>query len=222
MENKITVLLLLTLLTSCIFNNNKMLSRREKEIQELRQGIIDQSWKIIQEEGWQSLSIRKIADAINYSVPVIYKHFENKEAIVEYFSKEGFSKLATDLDASKNIAKDQIDHLRQIALAYWKFASENTQYYRIMFGLGIPACETINSSEEMKASSKIMLDAVDSVLTASNNSQADRHLKLKTFWSMLHGFIAIDLLSNQKIAELPPPTVLDAVEGFIYTLQKQN
>jgi AcrR family transcriptional regulator len=199
-----------------------MLSRREKEIQELRIAIIDQSWKIIQEEGWQSLSIRKIADAINYSVPVIYKHFENKEAIVEYFSKEGFSKLADTLQSVKEITISQAEQLRQVALAYWKFASENTQYYRIMFGLGIPACETINSSEEMKASSKIMLDAIDSVLTASNNKLADRHLKLKTFWSMLHGFIAIDLLSNHEITKLPPATVLDAVEGFIYTLQKQN
>jgi hypothetical protein len=41
------------------------LSRREREIQELRSSIIDQSWKIIIEEGWQALSIRKIADAID-------------------------------------------------------------------------------------------------------------------------------------------------------------
>lgn len=199
-----------------------MISRREKEIQELRQAIIDQSWKIIQDEGWQSLSIRKIADAINYSVPVIYKHFENKEAIVEYFSKEGFKKLADALLIAKKNASKNSEQIQQIALAYWKFASENTQHYRIMFGLGIPACETINSSEEMKASSGLMLDAIDNVLVAHNNESVDRHLKLKTFWSMLHGFIAIDLLSNHEITELPPPTVLDAVEGFIYTLQKQN
>lgn len=199
-----------------------MLTRREKEIHELRQAIIDQSWKIIQEEGWQALSIRKIADAIHYSVPVIYKHFENKEAIVEYFSKEGFCKLANVLRESTSTETSPIEKLEQIALAYWKFASENTAYYRIMFGLGIPACETINSSDEMKASSSIMLEAIENVLIQNNNEKVDRHLKLKTFWSMLHGFIAIDLLSNQQITKLPPPTVLDAVEGFIYTLNKHK
>lgn len=214
---------MLTLLTNCILNNRQMISRREKEIQTLRQDIINQSWKIIQEEGWQSLSIRKIADAINYSVPVIYKHFENKEAIVEYFSKEGFSKLANQLEEARSNGTNDIEELHQIALAYWNFASENTQYYRIMFGLGIPACETINSSEEMKASSSIMLDAIDRILAQyESNPIVDRHLKLKTFWSILHGFISIDLLSNNKIAKLPPPTVIDAVEGFIYTLQKKN
>lgn len=199
-----------------------MLTRREKEIQELRQAIIDQSWKIIDEEGWQSLSIRKIADAINYSVPVIYKHFENKEAIVEYFSKEGFNKLAHVLKASVTTEVAPTEQLQQIALGYWQFASENTPYYRIMFGLGIPPCETINSSDEMKASSSIMLHAIENVLKDNQNQTVDRHLKLKTFWSMLHGFIAIDLLSNQQITKIPPPTVLDAVEGFIYTLKKQN
>ena len=197
-----------------------MLSRREKEIIEIRTAIIDQSWKIIQEDGWQSLSIRKIAEAINYSVPVIYKHFENKEAIVEYFSKEGFKKLAESLKESKRKSTDSNQEIRGIALAYWKFASENTAYYRIMFGLGIPPCETINSSQEMKASSDIMYEAIDKVLTSYHNQHIDRYLKLKTFWSMLHGFIAIDLLSNHEITTLPPATVLDAIEGFIYTLQK--
>lgn len=65
-------------------------ARREREIQELRSKIITQSWKIITEDGWQALSIRKIADAIEYSAPVIYKHFESKEAIIEYFSKSAY------------------------------------------------------------------------------------------------------------------------------------
>ena len=199
-----------------------MQSRREKEILELRSAIIGQSWKIIQDEGWQCLSIRKIADAINYSVPVIYKHFENKEAIVEYFSKEGFLKLADVLQLAHSKEINSIASLQEIALAYWKFASENTSHYRIMFGLGIPACETINSSEEMKASSNIMLDAIKNILNESNNTHVDIHLKLKTFWSILHGFIAIDLLSNHTIEQLPPPTVVDAVDGFIYTLQKKD
>lgn len=199
-----------------------MLSRREKEILEQRQAIIDESWKIIQEEGWQALSIRKIAEAINYSVPIIYKHFENKEAIVEYFSKEGFKLLSKELKDSLSENSSAEDNLRNIALAYWHFASNHTKYYRIMFGLGIPACETINSSEEMKSSSNQMLNAIDKVLIHHKNTAVDKHLKLKTFWSMLHGFIAIDLLSNHKISNTPPLTLIDAVEGFIYTLQKNN
>ena len=54
--------------------------RRLREKEKVRAAILDTAWNMVKEEGWQSLSIRKIADAIEYSVPVIYDHFENKEA----------------------------------------------------------------------------------------------------------------------------------------------
>lgn len=196
--------------------------RRDREIQEQRNKIITQSWKIITDEGWQALSIRKIADAIEYSVPVIYKHFENKEAIIEYFSKEGFNILSTKI---KLIVKDDLDPsqiLRTIAYTYWQFASEYVQHYRIMFGLGIPACETINSSVEMQETSNYMFHAIEEVLAESQNESADKFLKLKTFWSTLHGFVAIALLSNNTIPSQPTATLMDAVEGFIFTLKNNK
>ena len=54
--------------------------RKLRQKEEMKSSILDAAWKLVQQDGWQSLSIRKIADAIEYSVPVIYYHFENKEA----------------------------------------------------------------------------------------------------------------------------------------------
>lgn len=205
-----------------MFGHMNTISRRDREIQELRSNIITQSWKIIIDEGWQALSIRKIADAIEYSVPVIYKYFENKEAIIEHFSKEGFQILSLEIS---NVIKNEADatqRLQSIAYAYWSFASNYTQHYRIMFGLGIPACETINSSAEMKETSNYMLRAIELVLEESENTAADKILKLKTFWSTLHGFVAIALLSNKTISPQPTATLTDAVAGFIFTLKNKK
>lgn len=195
------------------------LTRREREIQELRNKIIEQSWIIIANEGWQALSIRKIADAIEYSVPIIYRHFENKEAILAHFSKEGYLMLGNHI--ASTVSKELPGHTRikAIAKAYWEFAVENSHHYRIMFGLGLPACETIDSTEEMKLISNYMLEAITETLDLAQNTNADKYLKLKTFWSMLHGFIAIELLSNTEICNTVPNTVHDAVDGFIFTLQ---
>lgn len=195
------------------------LTRREREIQELRTKIIDQSWLIIVNEGLQALSIRKIADAIEYSVPIIYKHFENKEAILAHFSKEGYTLLSERIGSALENQEKGAQKIKTIAKTYWEFAVENTSHYRIMFGLGIPACETINSSLEMKLTSSYILEAITETLTIAGNQTADYHLKLKTLWSMLHGFIAIALLSNQEITKKLPNTMQDAVEGFIFTLQ---
>lgn len=205
-----------------MFKHMSTVSRRDRELQELRNKIITQSWKIITDEGWQALSIRKIAEAIEYSIPVIYKHFENKEAIIEYFSKEGFRILSTEIATVIENKPDATQRLETIAYAYWRFASNYTQHYRVMFGLGIPACETINSSTEMQETSNFMLRTIAQVLEESNNINADKLLKLKTFWSTLHGFVAIALLSNKTISPQPTATLTDAVAGFIFTLKNKK
>jgi AcrR family transcriptional regulator len=76
--------------------NGKMgiTERRLRQKEEVRASILSTAWQMVREEGWQSLSLRKIADAIEYSVPVIYDHFENKEAIMLEFAKEGFQLLS--------------------------------------------------------------------------------------------------------------------------------
>lgn len=198
------------------------LSRREREIKELRSSIIEQSWKIIVEEGWQALSIRKIAEAIEYSIPVIYKHFENKEAILEHFSKEGFQILSENIRAALDGINDASEQLRMIAATYWGFASGYTAHYRIMFGLGIPHCEAIQSHTEMKETSDYMLNAIAHILDSAGNGKVDRHNTLKAFWSTLHGFIAIELLSKDSISEKVPSLVPDMVDGLIFTLKNNK
>lgn len=200
----------------------EQLTRREREIQELRERIISESWKIIVEEGWQALSIRKIADAIEYSVPVIYKHFENKEAILEHFTREGYQILAAHIrEQIRDIAAPDT-RLRTIGKAYWGFAAQHTPHYRIMFGLGIPHCEAIQSHTQMKETSDYMLDAIAQILDNAGNEKADRYNMLKAFWSTLHGFIAIELLSKDTISEEVPSLVKDMVDGLIFTLNNNK
>ena len=64
--------------------------RKQRQKGEVKASILQAAWQLVEKEGWQALSIRKIADAIEYSVPVIYDHFANKEAILYEFVKDGF------------------------------------------------------------------------------------------------------------------------------------
>ena len=67
--------------------------RKKRQNEEMRKAILEASWKLVVNNGWQALSIRKIADAIEYSAPVIYDHFANKEAILLELTRHGFQKL---------------------------------------------------------------------------------------------------------------------------------
>src|SRR5690606_41581868 len=96
-----------------------IVERRIREKEAMRANILSTAWQIVKEDGWQSLSIRKIADAIQYSVPVIYDYFENKEAILLEFGKQGFERVIAKLTAAKASSTDPAEQLKAIADAYW-------------------------------------------------------------------------------------------------------
>ena len=121
--------------------------RRYRQKEELRGLILDTAWKHIQEEGVQALSIRKVADAIEYSVPVIYSHFDSKEALIGEFVRRGFRLLTEKAKDARDAHERPCAQLDAIALAYWEFAAHNVEYYQLMFGLGIPSCDEARTIE---------------------------------------------------------------------------
>ncbi len=189
--------------------------RKQRQLEEVRATILKQSWQIVEEEGWQALSIRKIADAIEYSTPVIYKHFESKDAIIEEFTKEGYALLAEKLKKATEQHNTPAQQLLAISHAYWEFAFHHAKHYQIMFGLGIPTCEMIHSIDEMKNASDVISSSIKRAIETGNSPDADSYLKSRTFWSILHGMVAIEMLSAQGNPNKTRRTLDDAVEGFI-------
>lgn len=64
---------MLTLLGKIIMGVHE---RRQREKESVRANILQAAFNLAKTEGWASLSMRKIADAIEYSAPVVYDHFE--------------------------------------------------------------------------------------------------------------------------------------------------
>src|SRR5258705_3256567 len=118
-----------------------IVERKLRQKEEVKASILTASWQLVEKEGWQALSIRKIADAIEYSVPVIYDHFENKEAILFEFGKEGFRMLAKKIREAKEKKTDPAEQLKLMANAFWGFASRHKEYYLLMYGQGMMGCE---------------------------------------------------------------------------------
>lgn len=196
--------------------------RRLRQKEEVRSRILATAWQLVKEEGWQSLSIRKIADAIEYSVPVIYDHFENKEAILLEFGKEGFSLLAKRLQQAKKKSEDPREQLRLMADAYWNFAFRNKEYYQLMFGIGIACCETEKCIPEESVFRELVMAPIKALLTKNKNKkEINACLKYHTFWSVMHGLISIKMMSYSEVAdELNKMVLDDAIEGFIKNLEQ--
>ena len=103
------------------------------------------------------MSIRRIADAIEYSVPAIYDHFENKEAILVEFGKEGFRLLTKKIQEAKEKIDDPAEQLRLIANAYRDFACKHKEHYQLMYGPGMQGCEVERCFSEKAIFGKLVM-----------------------------------------------------------------
>ena len=190
--------------------------RKQRQREEVRASILTAAWQIVETEGWQSLSIRKIADAIEYSAPVIYDHFENKEAIMLEFTKRGFALLNQDLESAQSRFSHPDQQVEAMAYAYWNFAFQNKEYYQLMYGLGMPGCETVKQISELQQFSNLLLEPLRNLIAKSANPQVDPFLKLHTLWSTLHGLISINMMGGEsRNNELNNMVLADFIKGFI-------
>jgi AcrR family transcriptional regulator len=196
-----------------------IIERKLRHKQDVRASILQAAWQLVEQEGWSALSIRKIADAIEYSIPVIYSHFENKDAILLEFSREGFRRLATQLQTAKEEHENPGQQLMAMAQAYWDFAFGNQEYYQLMFGLGIPACDTVKKVAEMKLFSDVIIPVLQKAVAASSHPETSHMLKFHTYWSILHGLVSIQMIGKNNADDPIQQMVLeDAIGGFIKAL----
>ncbi|PPL00367.1 transcriptional regulator, TetR family [Parapedobacter indicus] len=192
--------------------------RKQRQLEQVRSAILAQSWQIVEEEGWDALSIRRIADAIEYSTPVVYKHFESKEAIRSAFSQEGYALLASRLHQAKRTHDRPTDQLMALSQAYWAFAEEHPKHYQIMYGLGIPTCEMVRETQEIMEVSTVFHGTIEAAIQESKQPNADVHLKAMTFWSILHGLVAMGMIAGPGDPQTAKRILEDATAGFIKAL----
>ena len=193
--------------------------RRLREKEKVRESIIATAWQMAKEEGWESLSIRKIADAIEYSIPVIYDHFENKEALLIEFVYEGFRLLTQKIRQAKEKHTEPVEEIKAMANAYWNFALKNKEYYRLMYGVGMASCDGSKCTGNTDRFDSMMMESISAVISKNKKPGVNACLKYHTLWSILHGLLSIKIMGSSPVdGELNKMVLDDAIEGFIKNL----
>lgn len=196
------------------------IEERQKHKDQLRESILETARIMVLQEGWQSVSIRKIADSIGYSLPMVYKFFENKDAILEEFVKQGFGMLGELMRAIQIQHEQPEEQLKAMASAYFEFAFSNRAYYEMMFGLGMPSCERAKAIPELASFSCTIISSIKKISTDAD--EANIKLKYHTLFSILHGITSINMVNITATSNQMQLMVLnDAVEGFIRNINSQ-
>ncbi|KAA0992811.1 TetR/AcrR family transcriptional regulator [Dyadobacter aurulentus] len=194
--------------------------RKIRQKENMRTNILAVALRLVKEEGWQSLSIRKIADAIEYSVPVIYDHFANKEDILYELSLDGFRLLERILEKNKRNIRDPRELLKAHAESYWNFAFKNPEYYQLMYGLGMPCSGSGKVKPELNCFRNHIGEAIEKIVTEKKSTDDETCFKIHAFWSVLHGLISIMMMRCSDIDDstMNKKVMDDTVEAFIKNL----
>jgi AcrR family transcriptional regulator len=160
--------------------------RKSRQRAERESRIIAAARVIAERDGWDAVTVRRLADEIEYSQPVLYSHFENRDAIVGAVAVEGFEEFTVALREAARGASGERDALERVAVAYLDFASSRPALYEAMFVL--PTDLRFAEAEtrpELRA-------AYDALATVVAPFCVDVELVTETFWAALHGLAELE------------------------------
>src|SRR5689334_6819112 len=107
--------------------------RRERERAARRALILHTARRLAEAEGWDGVTTRRLSTEIEYSQPILYKHFKGMEEIADAIAIDGFGELAEAMRAARSGAETADDALTRVAHAYLDFATDNPAVYDAMF-----------------------------------------------------------------------------------------
>jgi AcrR family transcriptional regulator len=162
--------------------------RKSRERAERERRIVTTAREIAARDGWAAVTMRRLADEIEYSQPVLYSHFANREAIVAAVAVEGFGELATALRNAVKPSSDGEQALRSVAGAYLAFARAHPALYEAMFTMptGLRFADDQTRPELRDA-----FAALAAVVTPSAIGD-ETATKTETFWATLHGLAELE------------------------------
>ncbi|MGM7422288.1 TetR/AcrR family transcriptional regulator [Cellulosimicrobium sp. CpK407] len=162
--------------------------REEREAQ-----IVAAARVLAEEQGWEAVTTRRLADAIGYSQPVLYGHFpEGRSQIVTAVALVGFQELAVALSAARpapGAGRSGEDRVRALVLAYLDFAERHPATYEAMFHLPIRAAF---ASEETPRAMREGFDAIVDTLLALDRPPADPGTAAEVVWGAMHGVATLE------------------------------
>ena len=160
--------------------------RREREKQGIREEILAAARTLFVQEGYENISIRKIAEKIEYSPGTIYLYFQDKADILAQISEETFSRLERKLASiNQDEATDPLERVRRGLRAYVQFGLDHPNRYVLTFVRGSIQCAAGGRCFGE------LLKGVSCAMEADQMREADIVEVSQALWAASHGMTAL-------------------------------
>lgn len=174
--------------------------RKARHRENTRQTILDAARRLFVAQGYDAVSLRKIAEEIEYSPGTIYLHFKDKDEILIHLFEEGFTLLKARLDTIEEDAP--LEWLRKGGRVYLDFAVSQPHYYDIMFRIAAQALGGQSALDDSMGPRvfgcirRAVHDAIARGQIARGDGENDELHELlvsHTIWAGLHGAASLTL-----------------------------
>jgi AcrR family transcriptional regulator len=181
--------------------------RKERERAGRERLIVATARELAEQQGWDAVTTRRLAERIEYSQPVLYSHFRGKREIIGAVALEGAAEMAAVVRNAAAAADGPRERVAALAHAYLDFAVRNPAVYDAMFQLdGGLAFAAEDTPEPLKDAFAALLENLGEVA----GDGVHPGLFTETFWAALHG-----LATLTRAGRLPPAEAEQRVELLV-------
>ncbi|MGW1596144.1 TetR/AcrR family transcriptional regulator [Streptomyces sp. NPDC002343] len=181
--------------------------RKERERASRERLIVATARELAEQQGWDAVTTRRLAESIEYSQPVLYSHFRGKREIIGAVALQGAAEMAAALRAATAAADGPRDRVTALARAYLDFAGRNPAVYDAIFQLdGGLAYAREDTPEPLKDAFAALLECLGEV--AGDGVRPG--LFTEVFWASLHGIATLT-----RAGRLPPEDTEQRVELLV-------
>ncbi|MFJ3582010.1 TetR/AcrR family transcriptional regulator [Streptomyces sp. NPDC090127] len=162
--------------------------RKERERAERERLIVATARELAEQQGWDAVTTRRLAERIEYSQPVLYSHFRGKREIIGAVALEGAAELAAAVRAAASGANSPRERVAALARAYLDFAEHNPAVYDALFQLdGGLAYAQEDTPEPLKDAFAALLECLAEVA----DEGVHPGMFTEVFWAALHGLATL-------------------------------
>jgi AcrR family transcriptional regulator len=179
--------------------------RRDRERAEARRAILNAAREIARREGWDAVTMRRLAEEIEYSANFAYRYFAGRDDILLALVRDGFTQLrdtvaaaqptqpSTEPAAGRRASADDGAAVRRAGHAYLDFALADPDLYQLMYSLGgvrVPVTDTWTEGQAIG-------DIFIGLLAAAGDARPEEHVL--QLWATAHGLIALQVVGRVDV-----------------------
>jgi len=193
--------------------------RRERLKVKVHKQILEAAMGIIKNEGSESLSIRKIADSIEYSPPIIYSYFLNKEAVLIELSKQGYTMLINIIQSELALVTGPKERFEAMLMAYVDFAMKEPELYQLMYTVGASVADVGKAFPALATFINLFREQIQLVAKKDTSAEGSFWCNYLVCVSFVHGLVAINRYYKDIDPEMNKEVLKKAIAGVINTLE---